>query len=100
MRKKPGQTIVKLEGVFDVPSARRVEALIERASAGDTVLIDLSLVREFHDFAIAILAQALKHAGPVRVAIQGLRQHQARVLRYFGVEAARFEQQQAPSAGA
>lgn len=82
---------IKIEGVFDVPHARKVESLIERTPAGDAVLIDLSHVREFHDFAIAGLAQALKHAGRVRIGVQGLRQHQARLLRYFGVEAAHFE---------
>ncbi len=85
------ELVVRLDGVFDVPAARRVERLLERARPGDSVRLDLTHVREFHDFGIAVLAQALKHGNAVRLALQGLRQHQARLLRYFGVDAARFE---------
>ena len=85
------ELVVQLDGVFDVPAARRVERLLEQVQPGDAVRLDLTHVREFHDFGVAILAQALKHGSAVRVALQGLRQHQARLLRYFGVDAARFE---------
>ena len=85
------ERVVRLDGVFDVPAARRVERLLEQAQPGAAVRLDLTHVREFHDFGVAVLAQALKHGSAVRVALQGLRQHQARLLRYFGVDAARFE---------
>ncbi len=85
------ELVVRLEAVFDVPAARRVERLLEQAQPGDAFLLDLTHVREFHDFGVAVLAQALKHGNTVRVALQGLRQHQVRLLRYFGVDAARFE---------
>jgi hypothetical protein len=97
-RSAPGEVVLRLEGVFDVPAARRVERMLERAKAGDAVRLDLTHVREFHDFGIAILAQALKHGGAVRVALLGLRQHQFRLLRYFGVDAAQYAQP--PSGGA
>jgi anti-anti-sigma regulatory factor len=84
------EVLVQLDGVFDVRAARRVEKVIEDARAGDAVRVDLSRVREFHDFGIAVLAQAVKHGGAVRIALQGLRRHQARMLRYFGVDAERF----------
>ncbi len=80
---------MRLEGVFDVPAARRLEQVLERAREGDAIRVDLTQVREFHDFGIAILAQALKHGGP-RVALQGLRNHQVRLLRYFGADPARL----------
>jgi len=85
-----GEVLFKLEGVFDVPAARRVEKLLEKTRDGEAVRLDLSHVREFHDFGIAVLAQALKHGKPRRVSLQGLRQHQLRMLRYFGVDGARF----------
>jgi hypothetical protein len=91
-RKPPSgsERLIKCEGVFDVPAARRLEKVIASASAGEALRVDLTHVREFNDFGIAVLAQALKHGGAARVALQGLRHHQARMLRYFGVDAARF----------
>jgi len=85
-----GEVLLRLDGVFDVPAARRVEKLLEKAKAGETVRLDLTHVREFHDFGIAVLAQALKNGKNERVALQGLRQHQLRLLKYFGVDGARF----------
>ena len=84
------EVLVEVDGVFDMRAARRVEKCIEHARPGDAVRVDLSRVQEFHDFGIAILAQAVKHHRAVSVALQGLRHHQARMLRYFGVDAARF----------
>jgi anti-anti-sigma regulatory factor len=84
------EVLVQLDGVFDVRAAREVQKVIEGVRAGGAVRVDLSRVREFHDFGIAVLAQAVKHGGAVRVALQGLRHHQARMLRYFGVDAARL----------
>jgi anti-anti-sigma regulatory factor len=89
-RKSGSEILIKCEGVFDVPAARRLEKAISDASPGDAVRVDLTHVREFHDFGIAVLSQALKHGGAVRIALQGLRHHQARMLRYFGVDVARF----------
>jgi len=52
-----------------------------------TFRIDLTQVREFHDFGIAVLAQALTRR-KAEVTLPGLRQHQIRVLRYFGIDTA------------
>jgi hypothetical protein len=84
------ERVVRLDGVFDVPAARRLEQVLERARDGESIRVDLTQVREFHDFGIAILAQALKH-GARRVALQGLRHHQVTMLRYFGADPSRFE---------
>jgi hypothetical protein len=91
-RKQPSSSerLITCEGVFDVPAARRLEKVLAAASAGEAFRVDLTHVREFHDFGIAVLAQALKHGGAARVALQGLCHHQARMLRYFGVDATRF----------
>ncbi len=80
----------RLDGVFDVRVARRLERMIEEAPAGATVRVDLSKVRDFDDFGVAVLAQTLKHLQGVSVRLQGLRTHQARLMRYFGVDARRF----------
>ena len=77
--------VISVDGLFDGLAARRVEALLTRAEAGRRLHVDLTQVREFHDFAIAVLANALTHC-PAKVVLRGLRQHQIRLLRYFGVD--------------
>jgi hypothetical protein len=76
--------IIRVEGVFDAAAAQRLSSAIESAH-GDEVRVDLTDVREFHDFGIAMLARAL--SGRSGVAVSGLRQHQLRLLRYFGIDA-------------
>lgn len=80
----------RLSGAFDGLAARRLEALLARAEPGDHLRVDLTQVREFHDFGIAVLAQALTRC-KAHVTLLGLRQHQVRVLRYFGVDTAPLE---------
>ena len=77
--------VIRLEGTFDVPSARLVENSLKRMRAGERVRVDFTRVRDFHDFAIALLAQAVKRPGAPDAKLEGLRLHQVRILRYFGV---------------
>jgi anti-anti-sigma regulatory factor len=51
------------------------------------VVIDFSQVTDFVDSAIAVVATSLASSGH-RVRLHGLRQHQERLFRYFGVEPA------------
>ncbi len=77
--------IIRVEGVFDVPAAQRLAR--ELADAGEAeVRIDLTRVREFHDFGIALLAREL--SGRARTSVSGLRQHHVRLLRYLGIDTA------------
>ena len=79
-----GGMVIRLDGVFDVPAAQKLAHVI--ADAGDRhVEIDLTRVREFHDFGVALLARAL--AGRPEVTVAGLRQHHLRLLRYLGIDA-------------
>ncbi len=82
--------LIRLDGIFDTPAARHVEATLAQAHPDAYLRLDLTQIREFHDFAIAVLAHALT-SNPARVALRGLRHHQIRMLRYFGVDAALFE---------
>jgi anti-anti-sigma regulatory factor len=84
------QSVLRLEGAFDGVAARRLEALLSRAEPGARFHIDVTQVREFHDFGLAVLAQALTRCKAL-VTLTGLRLHQIRVLRYFGVDTAPLE---------
>ncbi len=78
------RTVIRLDGVFDVPAARRLAEELEEARYGD-VRIDMTRVREFHDFGVALLAQTI--AGRrAPTAVLGLQEHHLRLLRYLGIE--------------
>ncbi len=78
------EVVIRVEGVFDAAAAQRLSSALEGAD-GHGVRLDLTRVREFHDFGIAMLARAL--SGHPAVAISGLGQHQLRLLRHFGIDA-------------
>ncbi len=79
--------VIQMDGTFDVPAAQQVARALADATAGATVRIDLTHVREFHDFGVAVLAQALS-ARPIGVHVRGLGRHQRRLLAYLGIPAA------------
>ncbi len=81
--------VIRLEGTFDLPAARLLQNSLRR-TAEAAVRIDFAGVRQFNDFAVAVLAQALLEAGGRAVKVQGLSMHQVRLLRYFGVDPAVF----------
>jgi STAS domain-containing protein len=78
-------SVIRLERTFDLPAARLLENSLRRMRAGERVRVDFGRVRDFHDFAIAVLARALERPGGPDARVEGLRLHQVRLLRYFGV---------------
>jgi len=90
MDSKRRRTTIRLGKVFDVPAARLIENTLKRMGAGDRVRIDFGRVHEFHDSGIAVLAEALGGNGEIVVVLDGLRTHQVRMLRYFGIDADAF----------
>ena len=80
------RTLIMLEGVFDVPAARRLAEELDEARYGE-VRIDMTRVREFHDFGVALLAQTIAgRRSPT--AVLGLHDHHLRLLRYLGIDCA------------
>jgi hypothetical protein len=84
-RTEARRAVIRLEGTFDLPAARLLENSLKRMSPDDGVRVDFGGVRQFNDFAVAVLAQAIKRA-PSPVKVEGLSLHQVRLLRYFGVD--------------
>lgn len=78
-------TVIRMDGIFDVPAAQRLARALAQTDADAQVRIDLTQVREFHDYGVTVLAQALASRG-ARIVVRGLRQHHLRLLRYFGIE--------------
>jgi hypothetical protein len=77
-------TVFQMDGVFDVPAARRLAAELDDAPFA-SVRIDLTRVREFHDFGVALLAQHI--AGRrAPTAVMGLQEHHLRLLRYLRID--------------
>jgi anti-anti-sigma regulatory factor len=86
--------VIRMDGTFDVITARRLAGTLADADPGEEVYVDLTHVREFNDFGIAVLAQALRES-PARISLRGLRQHQYRMLRYLGVDPGALEESDA-----
>jgi len=80
-----GATVIRMDGVFDVPAAEQLARALDQTDENEQVRIDLTQVREFHDYGVTVLAQALSSRG-ARVIVRGLTQHHLRLLRYFGIE--------------
>ena len=80
----PSSLVIRMDGAFDIDSVNVIRSRIEALPGDAEVYVDLSRVREFHDRAVAMLADVLAVAR-ARVSVRGLRQHQYRMLRYLGV---------------
>ena len=78
------RTVFRLSGVFDRGSASELAEWLQ-AERGGEIVLDFSLVREFADLGVAALAHDLADADR-RLLLRGLRQHQLRIFRYFGVD--------------
>jgi len=78
------RTIIRLDGIFDVPAARQLAEKLDDAGYAE-VRIDLTRVREFHDFGVALLAQSIS-SRRAPTAVLGLHEHHLRLLRYLGID--------------
>jgi hypothetical protein len=78
------RTVIQMDGVFDVPAARQLARDLDEMAFAE-VRIDLTRVREFHDFGVALLAHSI--AGRrAPTAVLGLHEHHLRLLRYLGID--------------
>lgn len=75
---------LRVSGELDRGGAWSLRELLHKEKAAGLIL-DFSLVREFSDIAVAVLARALTEVTRP-CALRGLRQHQLRIFKYCGVE--------------
>jgi anti-anti-sigma regulatory factor len=74
-------------GKFDGACAWELAGRLEREALQE-VVVDFSQVSEFVDYGIAVITSALISSSPRQVQLQGLRRHQERLFKYFGVDPA------------
>lgn len=87
--------VIRMDGTFDTAAAAEIQEALAEAPEGGEIYVDLSKVRDFHDRAVASLAEAVKRT-PHPISVRGLRQHQYRMLRYLGVDASALDPGLAP----
>lgn len=77
------RTELRIDGVLDVTAVRLITALLDELPYAE-VRIDLGRVREFHEFAVALLAEAMAARRAPTVAI-GLGERHVDLMRHLGV---------------
>jgi len=90
--------VIRMDGAFDIESVQAIQRRLADLPGDAEVYVDLSRVRDFHDRAVAMLADVLASAR-ARVSVRGLRQHQYRMLRYLGVTPSALDPGLARAAG-
>jgi hypothetical protein len=81
-----GEILIRVDGTFDAPAAWKVRGRIGAIPQSSNVVIDFSQVRDFDDLGVAVMASGLVGGLWPHVVVRGLRQHQHRMFRYFGVD--------------
>jgi ABC-type transporter Mla MlaB component len=77
-------TVMEIDGVFDVSAAKQLARELDEMAYAE-VRIDLTRVREFHDFGVALLANTIAGRRAPTTVI-GLHEHHLRLLRYLGID--------------
>jgi hypothetical protein len=88
----------RISGKFEGSCAWDLCGLLEREPLAEVVL-DFSQASEFVDYGVAVIAGALVGSRK-RIELRGLRQHQERLFRYFGVDPAELARTERAITGA
>ena len=89
-RNEDGCLLIRVAHTFDGLTAGKLEKWLASAKPGMRLRLDLTRVRHFHDFAIAVLADAMTRCS-AHVTCIGLGAQQVRPLRSFDVDTAALE---------
>ncbi|HEY2029721.1 MAG TPA: hypothetical protein VGH20_10990 [Myxococcales bacterium] len=89
-REVNGSTAVyRVRGKFESSCAWDLSRRIAQEPLRD-LLVDFAQVNDFVDYGIAVLSSCLIETPHKQVRLLGLRQHQVRLFKYFGVEPEQF----------
>jgi hypothetical protein len=77
--------LYRIAGRFEGSCAFELASRIER-DALSALIIDFSQVNDFVDYGVAALANSLLGLPRKSVELRGLRTHQERLFRYFGID--------------
>jgi anti-anti-sigma regulatory factor len=80
-----GKVLLRITGRFDPASAVLLERELVKET-GSEVVLDFGSVDELGDATVAVLSHVLRSAHARSLRLRGLRRHQERLLRYFGIE--------------
>ena len=81
-----GEVLLEIDGTFDAIAAWEVRRRLRALPPDAQVVLDFTRVKEFLDLGVAVVAPGLLEHEHPRVTLRGLRQHQQRMFRYFGVD--------------
>jgi hypothetical protein len=81
-----GEELIQVDGTFDAVAAWNLRKRLREVPSGVRVVLDFTRVKEFLDLGVAVVAPGLLDRDGPRVSVRGLRQHQHRMFRYFGVD--------------
>jgi len=79
------EELIQVDGTFDAVAAWAVRKRLRALPPHARVVLDFTRVKEFLDLGVAVIAPGLLDRDGPRVSVRGLRQHQHRMFRYFGV---------------
>jgi hypothetical protein len=84
-----GEAVVRFSGVLDATSAREVRPFLMHDGPG-SVTLDFSKAGAVDYYGLSVLVSEMLARGEMTVLLRGLRANQIRMLRYFGLDPARF----------
>jgi hypothetical protein len=92
-----GEAVVRFSGVLDAASAREVRPFLMHDGPGN-VTLDFSQAGTVDYYGLSVLVSEMVARSEMTVLLRGLRANQIRMLRYFGLDPARFGLIKRPSA--
>jgi hypothetical protein len=75
----------RIAGKFDGACAWELSGRLQQEVLAE-IVVDFARVNEFVDYGIAVIASALSSSAHKRIQLSGLRHHQERLFKYFGVD--------------
>jgi hypothetical protein len=85
-RRSGAEVVIQVDGTFDAVAAWDLRKRLRAMPPEARVTLDFTRVREFLDLGVAVIAPSLLEREHPRVTLRGLRQHQHRMFRYFGID--------------